>query len=100
MKRMQKRYVIKIIGGLSALLALGLLSISSLPWQSQAAEECCKAQREETVRCHAGHAARVTVDNLANSRQVTERCCAPNVQMSAVTNKDGRKFGVARVGGP
>jgi mono/diheme cytochrome c family protein len=43
MKRMQKRYVIKIIGGLSALLALVLLSISSLPWQSQAAEECCKA---------------------------------------------------------
>ena len=43
MKRMQKRYVIKIIGGLSALLALGLLSIGSLPWPSQAAEECCKA---------------------------------------------------------
>ncbi len=44
MKRIQKRYVFKVIVGLSALLALGLLSISGISWTSQAAEEvaCCK----------------------------------------------------------
>jgi len=46
MKRIQERYVLKVIVGLSALLALSLLSISGISWTSQAAEEkteCCKA---------------------------------------------------------
>ena len=47
MKRIQKHFVLKVIVGLSALLALGLLSIGGVPWTSQAAEEkgevvCCK----------------------------------------------------------
>jgi mono/diheme cytochrome c family protein len=46
MKRIQERYLPKVLVGLSALLALGLLSIGGVSWTSQAAEEkaeCCKA---------------------------------------------------------
>ena len=46
MKQIQKRYLPRVLVGLSALLALGLLSIGGMSWTSQAAEEkaeCCKA---------------------------------------------------------
>ena len=38
----QKRSAIRILAGVSALLALGLLAAVGGSWRSQAAEECCK----------------------------------------------------------
>jgi len=47
MTRIQKHYALKVISGLSALMALGLLSFGGVSWTSQAAEEggevvCCE----------------------------------------------------------